>query len=412
MRVESGQEGRAEPRYLAPATSPSWLVGRSDECRLLDELVAAVRANESRTLVIVGEPGIGKTALLQYAEGAARDCQLHHAAGVESEMELTFAVLHQLCAPMLDGLDRLPDPQREALATALGLSSGPAPNRFLVGLAVLSLLAEAAADRPLLCVIDDAHWVDRASAQALVFVARRLSAESVGILFAARQQTGELERLPILKLGGLKNHVARELLLSVISSPMDESVRERILTETRGNPLALLELPRGSTAIELAGGFGVLDAQTLTARIEETFVRRLATLANETRRLLLVAAADPVGDPLLLLRACERLDISVSAADLKADGLLTLGERVTFRHPLVRSAVYRSATVQDRRAIHQALAHATDPGPTRTAVPGIWLRLRQGLTRRSRWSSSARPVVRRPVVGRRLPRPSFSARPR
>jgi AAA ATPase-like protein len=315
---------------------------------------------ESRTLVMEGEPGVGKTALLEYAVGMAPDFRLSRAVGVESEMELPFAALHQLCAPMLEGLERLPEPQREALAIAFGLRAGSAPDRFLVGLAVLGLLCEAAAERPLLCVLDDAQWVDRVSGQTLAFVARRVSAESVGILFATRYPGEELARLPTLRVAGLDSDAARELLLSVVRSPLDERVRERMIAETRGNPLALLELPRGFTATELAGGFGLLEAQALTGRIEESFARRLNTLPEDARRPLLVAAAEPVGDPVLLLRACGQLGIALSAVDAETDGLLAIGERVTFHHPLVRSAVYRSATVRERRAVHRALAEATD----------------------------------------------------
>jgi DNA-binding CsgD family transcriptional regulator len=336
------------------------LVGRSDECRLLDELLDRVRAHESRTLVIAGEPGVGKSTLLRYAEESAAGFRLQRAVGVESEMELAFAALHQLCAPMLDHLERLPAPQREALEMVLGLGEGSAPDRFLVGLAVLGLLSEAAAERPLLCVIDDAQWVDRASAQTLAFVARRVSAESVGILFASRDPGEELMSLPTLRLRGLDHNAARELLLSAAGSPMDERVRERIIAETRGNPLALVELPRGLTAVELAGGFGLTEAPALTGRIEESFIRRLDTLPQSTRRLLLVAAADPAGDPQLLIRACERLGIPISPADEARDELLALGENVTFRHPLVRSAVYRSAAADERRAVHLALAEVTD----------------------------------------------------
>jgi len=359
-RGDSVSRSPVEPRDPAPGRSTRPLVGRNDESVLLGALLDAVRANESRTLVIVGEPGVGKTGLLEYAISAAPDFKVGRVVGVESEMELAFAALHQLCAPMLDRLDELPEPQREALSIALGQRAGSAPDRFLVGLAVLALLSEAAADRPLLCVIDDAQWVDQASAQALSFVARRLSIDSVGILFATRHPINELGSLPTVRLHGLDTVAARELLLSVVSSPLDEQVRERIIAEMRGNPLALLELPRGLTPIQLAGGFGILEAQALTGRIEESFIRRISSLEDDARRLLLVAAADPVGDPLLLLRACERLGIFVSALDADADGLLTVGERVTFRHPLVRSAVYRSADVQERRAVHRALADATD----------------------------------------------------
>jgi len=350
----------AEPHYHPCGRRLRRLFGRSDECKLVDELLDAVRANESRTLLIIGEPGVGKTALLEYAVAAATDFQLERAVGVESEMELAFAALHQLCAPMLHRLDRLPDPQREALAIALGLTAGSVPDRFLVGLAALGLLSEAAADGPLLCVIDDAQWVDRASAQTLAFIARRASAESVGILCATRHPSQELERLSSLRLGGLDEHAARELLQSALSGPLDEHLRERIVLETRGNPLALLELPRGLTPMQLAGGFGILGPQALTGRIEETFVRRLDTLSEATRRLLLVAAAEPVGDPLLLLRACQRLGISVLPTNGESEEMLAFGERVTFRHPLVRSGVYRSAPVTERRAVHLALAEMTD----------------------------------------------------
>ena len=358
-RAESVLGLPGDPRSVQPVTVPSSLVGRSDERRHLDELLEAVRANESRTLVIVGESGVGKTALLQYTSGAAPDFRLERAVGVASEMELAFAALHQLCAPMLERLDRLPEPQRAALAIALGLSAGAPPDRLLVGLAVLRLLSEAAAERPLLCVVDDAQWLDRASAQTLAFVARRVSVESVGILFATRHLSEELKRLPTLSLAGLDTKAARELLLSTMSSPLDERVRERIIAETRGNPLALLELPRGLRPIQLAGGFGLLAAQP-AGRIEQTFVRRVEMLSDDTRSLLLVAASEPTGDPLLLLRTCERLGISVSTIDGEANEQLEVGERVIFRHRLIRSVIYRAAAVHERRAVHMALAEMTD----------------------------------------------------
>ncbi len=242
-----------------------------------------------------------------------------------------------------------------------GLSAGAAPDRFLVGLAVLSLFSEVAEERPLLCVVDDAQWLDQASALTLAFVARRLLAEPVGIVFAAREPGEELRHLPELEVQGLRDGDARALLGSAVRFMLDERVRDRIIAETRGNPLALLELPRGLTATELAGGFGLLGAQALSGRIEESYVRRLEALPEDARRLLLVAAAEPIGDPLLLWRAAERLGIEPAAADrAEADGLLAIGERVTFRHPLVRSAVYRSAAAEERRAVHLALAEATD----------------------------------------------------
>jgi len=338
------------------------LRGRRDECSTLDRLVAAVREGDSRTLVLRGEAGVGKTALLEHLVETAADLGVVRAAGVESEMELPFAALHQLCAPLLDRLERLPLPQREALETVFGLSGGPAPDRFLVGLAVLGLLSEAAGERPLVCVMDDAQWLDQASAQAMAFVARRLLAESVAVVFAAREPGEELRGLPELEVEGLRNGDARALLGSASRVLLDERVRDRIVAETRGNPLALLELPRGLSAMQLASGFGLLDAQALSGRIEESFLRRLETVPDQTRSLLLVAAAEPVGDPLLVWRAAQRLGIVASAAAAaETEGLLAIGERVTFRHPLVRSAVYRAASLQERRAAHLALAEVTDP---------------------------------------------------
>ena len=275
-------------------------------------------------------------------------------------MEMAYASLHQLCAPLLERLLQLPEPQGQALETVFGLGSGAAPDRFLVGLAVLSLLSEAAGERALLCVIDDAQWLDQASALTLAFVARRLQADPVGIVFSAREPGEELRNLPQLEVKGLVNGDARGLLTSVLPFRLDAAVRNRIIAETRGNPLALLELPQGLTATQLAGGFGLLDAEGLSGRIEESFLRRLGGLSEDTRRLLLLAAAEPVGDPLLLSRAAETLGIGQGTSGESADGLLSIGHRVTFRHPLVRSAVYRSAAVDQRRAVHLALADATD----------------------------------------------------
>jgi len=326
---------------------------------VLDGLVADVRRGESRSLVLRGEAGIGKTALLEHLVESASELTVARAVGVESEMELAFAGLHQLCAPLLDQLDRLPDPQRDALRIVFGLSAGPAPDRFLVGLAVLSLVCEAAERRPLLCVVDDAQWLDQTSALTLAFVARRLLAEPVGLVFAAREPGNELRHLPDLEVHGLVDGDARALLSSTVRFLLDRPVTDRILAETRGNPLALLELPRGLTPTQLAGGFGVPGASDLPKRIETSYIGRLETLPADARRLLLVAAAEPVGDPLLLQRACERLGIGHSAVDA-TDGLLALDGRVTFRHPLARSAVYWSAGGPERRAAHRALAEATD----------------------------------------------------
>ena len=346
----------SRPRRAAP------LRGRRAELGVLDGLIEAVRAGESRVLVVRGEPGVGKTALLDHLAGRAQQCRVVRAAGVQSEMELAFAGLHQLCAPMLDRLDRLPDPQREALRTAFGLGVGPAPDRFLVGLAVLGLLSEVAGEQSLVCVIDDEQWLDRASAQALGFVARRLAAESVGLVFATRVPGEELAGLPDLAVEGLAEGDARALLDAVLTGPLDARVRAQIVAETRGNPLALLELPRAVTPEQLAGGFGLPGAVPLSGRIEETFRQRIEALPAGTQRLLQLAAADPSGDPSLVWRAAGRLGIPVQAGAPAADaGLVEFGAQVRFRHPLVRSAAYRSASVQDRQEVHAALAEVTDP---------------------------------------------------
>jgi DNA-binding CsgD family transcriptional regulator len=315
-------------------------------------------------LVLRGEPGIGKSALLNYAAERAQDCRVLRAIGAEWEKELPFAGLHQLVSGLLEGRERLPAPQRDAMATAFGLSSGVQPDRFLVGLAVLSLLSDAAEEHPVICLVDDVQWLDRSSAQVLAFVARRLEAESVVLLFAERDSSGleELAGLPELRLRGLPDASARELLASVVAARLDERVRARIVAETRGNPLALLELPRESSADGSAGGFGLPGDESLPGRIEASFGRRVQQLPDETRRLLLLAAADPTGEFALLVRACAEIGVSIDElSPAEADGLLELGVQVAFRHPLLRSAIYRSATPAERRAAHQALAAATDP---------------------------------------------------
>jgi DNA-binding CsgD family transcriptional regulator len=339
------------------------LRGRGSECELLDRLVASVRAGESQVLVLRGEAGVGKTALLEYVVERASDCRIARAGGVDAEMELPVAGLQQLCAPFLGKLDRLAAPQRDALTTAFGLRSGGAPDRFLVGLAVLTLLADVAEERPLVCVVDDAQWLDRSSAQALAFMARRLAAESVGLVLAVREPDREqdLSGLPDLVVGGLGETEARALLESVVAGPLDERVRDRIVAETHGNPLALVELPRGLTTAELAGGLGFPDTTALSSQVEETFTRRLMALPPPTRRLLLVAAAEPTGDPVLVWRAAALLGVTVDAAPAAAAaGLAEFGGQVRFRHPLVRSAVYRDASSQERQSVHRALADATD----------------------------------------------------
>jgi DNA-binding CsgD family transcriptional regulator len=324
--------------------------------------VAGVRAGEGRALVVRGEPGVGKTVLLDYLAARASKCLVARAAGVESEMELAFAGLHQLCAPMLDHAESLPVPQREALRTAFGLSAGPVPDRFLVGLAVVGLLSESAGERPLVCVVDDQQWLDHASAQALGFAARRLAADPVGLVFAARVPGKDLAGLPELVVEGLGEDDARRLLESVLPGPLDERVRDRVIAETHGNPLALLELPRGLTSTQLMGGFGVGSAVPLDGRIEESFARQLEALPAQTRRLVQLAAADPTGDPVLVWRAAGRLAIGAGAAGPASEtGLAEFGARVLFRHPLVRSAAYRSASAATRQELHGALAEATDP---------------------------------------------------
>ncbi len=354
------------PSFGAPHLNGSGraLTGRGAECEALDRLVTDVRAGRSQLLVLRGEAGIGKTVLLDDLARRASGCRIARAGGVESEMELAFAGLHQLCAPMLERLDQLPVPQRDALATAFGLSAGPAPDRFLVGLAVLSLLAQVAEDRPLICLVDDGHWLDRASAHALEFVARRLPAESVALVLTVRSEGTDhrFATAPELVLEGLSEQDARELLGSTLPGPLDSAVRERIIADSRGNPLALVEAPHGLTQAELAGGFGLPHTQPVAGSIEDFFRRRLEPLPGDTRRLMLLAALEPVGDVHLLWRAAARLGIAADAAvAAESAGLLELGTRVRFRHPLVRSAVCRASNPQDLREAHRALAEATDP---------------------------------------------------
>jgi len=342
------------------------LHGRSRECDELTALVAAVRAGRSQVLVLRGEAGIGKTALIEFLLDSSARCQFARAAGVESELEMAYAGLHQLCSPYLQRLDVLPDPQRQALATAFGLLPGEPPDRFLVGLAVLTLLCEVAEAQPLICVVDDAQWLDQTSVQTLEFVARRLAAEPVGMVFAVRQTDEEpkLAGLPELFLRGLDPDDAAALLESAVPGRLDDRVRDRILTECRGNPLALLELPRGRTATELAFGSAVQRGSTasLVNRLEDRFTQQLTPLTDSARQLLLVAAAEPVGDLPVLWRAAARLGIGVDAATAaESAGLIELRDGVRFRHPLVRSAVYHTATPRERRTVHEALADATDP---------------------------------------------------
>ncbi|WP_433158146.1 helix-turn-helix transcriptional regulator [Kribbella sp. CA-247076] len=336
------------------------LRGRRQENAVLDGLFSAARTGQSGVLVLCGEAGVGKSALLDSLAARSQSYRIARATGVESELDFAFAGLQQLCQPFLDGIDRLPRPQHDALRTAFGTVAGPVPDRFLVGLAVLNLLSDAAAQVPVACLVDDAQWLDRVSAQVLAFVARRLAAESVVMIFAVRHsEAHEFDGLPELEVRGLDDADARALLDSVLPGPIDPRVRDRIVAETRGNPLALLELPRAWSVTELVGR----DAtETLSSRLEAGFVRRIEALPAETRLLLLTAAAEPLGDAALLWQAAERLGLGADpAASAIESGLITFGQSIRFRHPLVRSATYRLATPKDRQTVHRALAEVTDP---------------------------------------------------
>ncbi|WP_432199068.1 ATP-binding protein [Streptomyces sp. bgisy027] len=335
------------------------LIGRQDEIRRLDALLQATREGRGGALVLRGEPGIGKSALLRRLNEAATGFLVMQASGAEFEMELPFAALHQLLAPVTGQLTALPAPHRKALEIAFGLDTG-APDPFLVGVASLGLLAETVRERPLLCVVDDAQWLDQASAKALAFLARRISAESIALVFAAREPSRlpELGELPSQMLQGLGEPEARALLAAAVHAPLDERVRDRILAEARGNPLALVELPRTAGLAGMAGGFAQPDS--VPGVIEQSFRSRLELLPPAARLLVTVAAADPLGDPGLLWRAAELLGIDADAA-AQSVPLVELGTRIRFSHPLARSAAYRAAAPEERRRAHEALAAATDP---------------------------------------------------
>jgi DNA-binding CsgD family transcriptional regulator len=339
------------------------LLGRRREREVLDRLVADVNAGESRVLVLRGDPGVGKSAMLGYLTERVSEWRVVSAVGVESEMELAYSGLHQMCAPLLAHLDNLPMPQRDALETVFGRRAGPPPDRFLVGLATLTLIAEAAEHQPLACIVEDAQWLDRSSAQILGFVARRLLAERVAMVCAARTRSGDdvLVGTPELRIRGLSDAEGRELLLGNLQGPLDAAVTQQIVAESHGNPLALLELPRTWSAADLAGGFGVPKRQPVASKIEQSYVRRLQRLSPDTQLLVLAAAAEPLGDPFLLRSAVETLNVDIAAAAAAADaGLLQMGGRVEFTHPLVRSAAYGMASADSRRRVHRALAVATD----------------------------------------------------
>jgi DNA-binding CsgD family transcriptional regulator len=374
------------------------LIGRRREQAVLDQVLAAARGGESSVLVVHGDPGVGKTALLEYALEAARDFRAIRTSGVEGEIDLDYAALQVLCTPILEFAEGLADPHQEALGVAFGMRSGRAPSALLVGLATLGLVSQAAARRPLLCVVDDAHWLDDASAAALAFVARRLLAEPIALIFAMREVSNDLERFSPLLVGPLSSPDALVLLESALPARLDQSVLERMVAETGGNPLALVELPRGLTHVQLAGGFGPPSPMPLSARLEESFQRRLKALPRDAQRLLLVAAAEPLGDLTLLWNAARLLGIAEEIArSVASEGLLTLDGPVAFRHPLVRSAVYGSADPNERREVHRALAEATDPSvdPDRRA-----------------WHRSQATLMPDEAVATDLERSAFGARAR
>ena len=407
--------GRASRRWpgIRAGGHTAGLVDRRSERDALDRLVGAVQAGESRALVVRGEPGVGKTMLLDYLAGqaSASGCRWRAHRGAIGDGAGVRRRHRSRRAPLLTRAGRLPVPQRDALRTAFGLAAGPSPDRFLTGLAVLSLLSGMAGERPLICLIDDGQWLDRASAQALGFAARRLAADPVGLVFAAREPGAELAGLPELEITGLRPDDARALLDSALAGPLDARIRDLIIAETHGNPLALVELPRGLSPAQLAGGFGLPGAALLTRRIEESFARQLAALPDQTRRLVQLAAADPSGDQSLVWRAAERLSLPVQAAAPAVEaGLVEFGGRVRFRHPLARSAAYRSTPLPDRQQLHAALAEVTDPQaePDRRA----WHRARPrpGRMRRSLRSWSGRPGGRGPAAGWPPPPRSWSVR--
>jgi DNA-binding CsgD family transcriptional regulator len=339
------------------------LFGRKSECDALDRLLSDAISGTSRVMVLRGDAGVGKSALLAYVSHRAADWRVATAVGVESEMELAYSGLHQLSGPMLDHLDRLPAPQREALATVFGLSAGPAPDRFLVGLASLTLFAEVAEEQPLICIVDDAQWLDSASAQIIGFVGRRLLAERIALVCSARTDIGNdvLPGLPDLSIDGLGESDARALLLSNVMGPLDAAVCDQIVNESHGNALALLEFPRTWNVATLAGGFGLPETHPVVSKIEQSYARRLGVLPSETQLIVLAAAAEPLGDPILLHRAAETLGVDMTAADPAVDaGLVQIGGRIEFAHPLVRSAAYHLAAAEDRHRVHRALADATD----------------------------------------------------
>jgi DNA-binding CsgD family transcriptional regulator len=362
-------DGRRESQPItdgggrSTVTANPELLGRVEERQRLADLLRSAREGHAGAVVLRGEAGIGKSALLEdLAE--SRDFCVCRTAGVESEMELAHAGLQQLCGPLLGRLSDLPTVHRNALETVFGLSTGPPPDRILVGVAVLDLVAVAAQEHPLMWIVDDAQWLDRSSIQTIGFVSRRLLAERIAVVIAARDSSvdAELAGLPEIRLEGLAPDDAGRLFDSVVTGPTDPVVRDRIISETRGNPLALLELPRAWTAAELVEGLSESAPVPLTGRLELAFAKRLRTLPPDTQTLLALAAAEPKGDPALLWAAAQQLGLDWdAAAPAERAGLIEFGRHVCFRHPLVRAAAYRAAPIQKRLAVHRALAEVTDP---------------------------------------------------
>jgi DNA-binding CsgD family transcriptional regulator len=347
-----------------PATRGVGFLGRRRERERLDAVLAQARDGQSAVLVLRGEPGIGKTALLRYAARQAAGLRTTEIDGIQAEMELSFAGIHRLCTPILDEIEALAEPQQNALRVAWGMASGDAPDRFLVAVAVLNLLSATAEKRPLLCLIDDTQWLDAASVQALGFVARRLVAEPIAMIFSLREPvtTRALDGLPQLSVQGLEEPDARALLSRAVPGPLDDRVRDRIVAETEGNPLALTELSRTMSSSERAGGFASPAGGDLPSQLREQYLRRISALPTATQQLMLLAGAEPLGDAALLWRAAERLSIDPGALVPATEaGLLEIDDRVRFHHPLVRSAVYRGASVDERRRVHHALAEVSDP---------------------------------------------------
>ena len=371
------------------------------------------RQGRSAALVLQGEPGTGKTALLDYAVESGKDFEIVRLLGIESEAELGFAALHQLLLPFLAGLTSLPAPQRDALSGALGLRRADSPDRFLLALAALTMLAGAVTERPLLCIVDDAQWLDRESAAILGFIARRLSADAIALLFAVRgpsERTMDLEGISRVQIGGLPPEEAGQLLASVVAGRVDRGVCERIIAQTGGNPLVLIELGGELSREQLAGEIPLPELLPVGGNLQARYLRQIGSMPAETQVLLLAAAADPTGDPALLWRAGEFLGFGVrAAAPAEAEGLLRLSPLVKFRHPLIRSAVYHGAAFSERVRVHEALARATDPlvaadlrawhraeaaiGPDES-VAGELERAADHARERGGWAASARFLTR------------------